>query len=38
MTSANGYVVVAENQEGLAEGETVDAYMFGSPEGDGKNV
>ncbi len=38
MTSANGYVIVPENQEGLAEGETVEAYMFGSPEGDGKNV
>lgn len=38
MTSANGYVIVAENQEGLAEGETVEAYMFGNPEGDGKNV
>jgi molybdopterin molybdotransferase len=34
MTSANGYVVVAENREGLAEGETVEVYMFGSLDGD----
>jgi len=32
MTRANGYVVVPENREGIAKGETVTVHMFESPE------
>ena len=32
MTKANGYVIVPENREGLAEGETVVVHLFGEVE------
>jgi molybdopterin molybdotransferase len=32
MTRANGYVIVAENREGLAEGESVVVHLFGEVE------
>ncbi len=32
MTRANGFVVVPENREGLAEGETVTVHLFGDLE------
>jgi len=32
MTKANGYVVVAENREGIAEGEVVSVYLFADVE------
>ena len=32
MTRANGFVIVAENREGLAEGEKVTVHMFGEVE------
>ncbi len=32
MTKANGYVIVPENREGIAEGETVTVHMFGEVE------
>jgi molybdopterin molybdotransferase len=32
MTKANGYVIVAENREGIAEGEAVTVHMFGELE------
>jgi molybdopterin molybdotransferase len=32
MTKANGFVVVPENREGLAEGETVMVHLFGDVE------
>jgi molybdopterin biosynthesis enzyme len=32
MTKANGYVIVPENREGLAEGETVIVHLFGEVE------
>jgi molybdopterin molybdotransferase len=32
MTKANGYVVVPENREGLAEGETVTVHLFDDVE------
>lgn len=32
MTRANGYVIVPESREGLAEGETVTVHMFSSVE------
>ncbi len=32
MTQSNGYVVVAENREGVIEGENVLVYMFGNLE------
>lgn len=32
MTRANGFVVVPENREGLAEGESVTVYLFGDLE------
>ncbi len=32
MTKANGFVVVPENREGLAEGETVTVQLFGDVE------
>jgi molybdopterin biosynthesis enzyme len=32
MTQSNGYVVVAENREGVSEGETVIVEMFGIVE------
>ncbi len=38
MTRANGYVIVAENREGLAEGEKVTVHMFGEVETVKPNV
>lgn len=38
MTSANGYVVVPENQEGLAKGEVVEVHVFDELKAMGKNV
>jgi molybdopterin molybdotransferase len=35
MTRSNGFVVVPENKEGLAEGETVTVHMFAEAEGEG---
>jgi molybdopterin biosynthesis enzyme len=32
MTRSNGFVVVPENKEGLAEGETVTVHMFAEVE------
>jgi molybdopterin molybdotransferase len=32
MTKANGYVIVPENREGLAEGETVTVHLFSEVE------
>ena len=32
MTGSNGFLVVDENREGIAEGETVIIHMFGSVE------
>ncbi|MGF3522211.1 MAG: gephyrin-like molybdotransferase Glp, partial [Candidatus Bathyarchaeia archaeon] len=32
MTKANGYVIVPENREGLAEGETVTVHLFAEVE------
>jgi molybdopterin molybdotransferase len=32
MTQSNGFVIVAENREGVSEGETVIVHMFGSLE------
>jgi molybdopterin molybdotransferase len=32
MTQSNGYVIVPENREGVTEGETVMAHMFGNVE------
>jgi len=32
MTKANGYVIVPENREGLAEGETVTVHLFADVE------
>jgi molybdopterin molybdotransferase len=32
MTRANGYVIVPENREGLAEGETVVVHLFSEVE------
>jgi molybdopterin molybdotransferase len=32
MTHANGYVMVAENREGLTQGETVTVHLFGDVE------
>jgi molybdopterin molybdotransferase len=32
MTKANGFVIVPENREGLAEGETVVVHLFGNVE------
>ncbi len=32
MTKANGFVIVPENREGLAEGETVVVHLFGEVE------
>ncbi len=32
MTKANGYVIVPENREGLAEGETIIVHLFGEVE------
>ena len=38
MTKANGYVIVPENREGLAEGETVTVNLFGDIETENPNV
>jgi molybdopterin molybdotransferase len=38
MTKANGYVIVPENREGLAEGETVTVHLFGEIETENPNV
>jgi molybdopterin molybdotransferase len=38
MTKANGYIIVPENREGLAEGETVTVHMFGDVETVKPNV
>jgi molybdopterin biosynthesis enzyme len=32
MTQSNGFVIVAENREGISEHETVLVHMFGSLE------
>ena len=32
MTQSNGFVIAAENREGISEGETVIVHMFGSLE------
>jgi len=32
MTKANGFVIVPENREGLAEGENVVVHLFGEVE------
>ena len=32
MTKANGYVIVPENREGIAEGETVTVHLFSEVE------
>ena len=32
MTQSNGYLIIAENREGVPEGETVVVHMFGSVE------
>jgi molybdopterin molybdotransferase len=32
MTRANGYVIVPENREGVAEGETVQVHLFADLE------
>jgi molybdopterin molybdotransferase len=32
MTQSNGFVIVPENREGVAEGETVNVHMFGGLE------
>jgi molybdenum cofactor synthesis domain-containing protein len=34
MTMSNGFVIVPENREGLAEGETVTVHMFGRLESE----
>jgi molybdopterin molybdotransferase len=38
MTKANGYVIVPENREGLAEGEAVTVHLFGDIETENPNV
>lgn len=38
MTKANGYVIVPENREGLAEGETVTVHLFADVEAVNPNV
>jgi molybdopterin molybdotransferase len=38
MTKANGYVIVPENREGLAEGESVTVHLFGEVETVKPNV
>ncbi len=38
MTSANGYVIVPENQEGLAKGEVVEVHVFDELKTMGENV
>ncbi len=38
MTKANGYVIVPENREGLAEGEAVTVHLFGEVETVKPNV
>jgi molybdopterin molybdotransferase len=38
MTEANGFVVVAENREGLEDGETVSVSLFSSIVEDGEDV
>jgi len=38
MTKANGYAVVPENREGLAEGESVSVYLFNAIEVVDENV
>ena len=38
MTKANGYIIVPENREGLAEGEAVTVHMFGEVETVKPNV
>ena len=38
MTRANGYVIVPENREGLAQGETVTVHLFGDVETVKPNV
>jgi molybdopterin molybdotransferase len=38
MTNANGYVVVPENQEGLAKGEFVEVHLFDELKAMGENV
>ncbi len=38
MTRANGYVIVPENREGLAEGETVTVHLFADVESGNPNV
>jgi molybdopterin molybdotransferase len=38
MTRGNGFVVVPENREGIAEGETVTVHLFGNVETENQNV
>ncbi len=38
MTKANGFVVVPENREGIAEGETVTVHLFSDVERSSGNV
>jgi len=38
MTKANGFVVVPENREGIAEGETVTVHLFSEVERSSGNV
>ena len=38
MTRGNGFVVVPENREGVAEGETVTVRLFGDVEGASEDV
>jgi molybdopterin molybdotransferase len=38
ITEGNGFVVVPENREGLAEGETVSVSLFGNVEAARRNV
>jgi molybdopterin biosynthesis enzyme len=38
MTRGNGFVIVPENREGVAEGEHVTVHLFGNVEAANENV
>jgi molybdopterin molybdotransferase len=38
MTRGNGFVIVPENREGLAQGEVVTVHIFGNVEGENRHV
>jgi molybdopterin molybdotransferase len=38
MTRGNGFVIVPENREGVAEGELVTVHIFGNVERENRHV